>query len=93
MKHGSDEERQSFENIRLHYIEHDDQAKKEKAEAQKPPPPKPPSISFKGPPLSPDAAAQSLAQAGIKADPQQIATDEATRLAAEHPQEQVPVPA
>jgi hypothetical protein len=93
LKHGNDEERQSFENIRLHYIEHDDQAKKEKAEAQKPPPPKPPSISFKGPPLSPDAAAQSLAQAGIKADPQKIATDEATRLAAEHPQEQVPVPA
>jgi hypothetical protein len=93
MKNGTDQERQSFENIRLHYIEHDDADQAKKAAAAPKPQPKPPSISFKGPPLSPDAAAQSLAQAGINADPQKIAQDEATRLAAEHPQEQVPVPA
>jgi hypothetical protein len=93
MKHGSGEEQQSYENIRLHYIEHDDEDKKQKAALAPKPVPKPPSISFKGPALSPDAAAQSLAQAGINADPAKIAQDEATRLAAEHPQEQVPVPA
>jgi hypothetical protein len=93
MKNSNDEERASYENIRLHYIEHDDEDKKQKAANAPKPQPKPPSISFKGPALSPDAAAQSLAQAGINADPAKIAQDEATRLAAEHPQEQVPVPA
>jgi hypothetical protein len=91
MKNGTRDERDAFENIRLHYIAHDDEDKKQKAAAAPQPVQKPPSISGNIKDMTPDAAAQALAQAGIKTDPNTIAQDNATELAAEHPKEAVPV--
>lgn len=91
MKNGDDDERNSFTNIRLHYIAHDDAAKKKAAEAAPPPIQKPPSISANVKDMTPDEAAQALAQAGIKSDPQNVATTRAAAEAAKHPKEAVPV--
>src|SRR5580658_322962 len=92
MRNGEEEERNSFANIRLHYIEHRDAFKKQQADAQPPPPgPKPPSISANVKDMTPDEASQALAQAGIKSDPQNVAQTRATTEAAKHPKEAVPV--
>lgn len=92
MRNGEEEERASFANIRLHYIEHRDEFKKQQAAGQPPPPgPKPPSISANVKDMTPDEAAQALAMSGIKSDAQNIATTRATNEAAKHPKEAVPV--
>jgi hypothetical protein len=91
MKNGSEDERQSFANIRLHYLEHDKADKAKKAAAAPQPIQKPPSVSANVKDMTPDEAAQALAQAGIKSDPQNIATARATSEAAKHPKEAVPV--
>jgi hypothetical protein len=95
MKHGDPDEQESFANLKLHYIEHRDaQAQKDaaaKAAAQPTLPPKPPSISANVKDMTPEEAAQALAQANIKSDPQNIATTRAAKEAAAHPHEAVPV--
>jgi hypothetical protein len=95
MKHGNSDEQESFANLKLHYIEHRDaQAQKDaaaKAAAQPALPPKPPSISANVKDMTPEEAAQALAQANIKSDPQNIATTRAAKEAAAHPHEAVPV--
>jgi hypothetical protein len=92
MKNGDEEERESIANIRLHYIEHRDEFKKQQAAAQPPPPgPKPPSISANTKDMTPDEASQALAMAGIKSDPQNVAATRAANEAAKHPKEAVPV--
>jgi hypothetical protein len=92
MKNGSEDEQESFRNIRLHYIEHRDAAKKQAQENAPPAPgPKPPSISANIKDMTPDEASQALAQANIKSDPQNVATDRAAAEAAKHPKEAVPV--
>lgn len=65
-KYGTAEQVQAFENCYLHWQEHDAMAKKL---APAPPAPHPPSISFKGEDLPPDAQAQALKQAGITSTP------------------------
>jgi hypothetical protein len=91
MKNGNDNERASFTNIRLHYIAHDDAAKKKAAENAPPPIQKPPSISGNIKDMTPDEQSQALSQAGIKSDPANIAATRAATEAAKHPKEAVPV--
>jgi hypothetical protein len=95
LKNGDDDERDSFKNIRLHYLEHVQAiaAKKAAAAADAMPGAKPPSISANIKDMTPGERVQALAKTGIKSDEQTVAQDQATKLAAEHPHEQVPVPA
>jgi hypothetical protein len=91
MRNGSEDERQSFANIRLHYLEHKKALADQQAANAPPPQNKPPSVSANVKDMTPDEAAQALAQAGIKSDPQNIATTRAAAEASKHPKEAVPV--
>ena len=91
MKHGTPEEQTSFTNIRMHTLAHVKAAADQKAAQTPPVVAKPPSISANVKDLPPEAAAQALAKAGIQENPQNVATERATKLAAEHPKEAVPV--
>lgn len=66
-KSGNAEQQAGFQNAHLHWQAHMEMAAKL---APPQPAPHPPSISFKGEDLPPDAQTQALAQAGIKSSPQ-----------------------
>jgi hypothetical protein len=91
MRHGSEPEQRSLQNIILHYRAHKQEAAAEAAANQPPQQQKPPSISGNIKDMTPDEQSQALAKAGIHSDPASIAQERATKLAAEHPKEQVPV--
>jgi len=84
LKNGENEDQEAFENIRLHYLEHVDAGKKQKAQAP-PQAGKPPSLSIALKDLPPPEAAQAATMAGIKADPKDFAQAEAAEAVAKHP--------
>jgi hypothetical protein len=84
MKNGTEKEQESYENIKLHYMEHVDAAKQKAAQAP-PKAGKPPSVSIALKDLPPAEAAQAATMAGIKADPKDFAQAEAAEAVAKHP--------
>jgi hypothetical protein len=68
-KTGLAEQQAAFQNILLHWKEHEDANKKLNPPA---PPPVVPHISFAGKDLSPEAQAQALAKAGIQEPPANV---------------------
>ena len=81
MKNGTPEEQQSFENIRLHALEH----KKAMQAAQQPPQQKPPSVSMNLKDLPPTGASQAAAKAGLQVSPQEFVQQAAIEEATKHP--------
>ena len=69
LKNGSMQERDAFQNLRLHYLEHDKLAKQN----QPPAPQKPMSVSANVKDMPPDAAAAELNKRGLPATPQSVA--------------------
>ena len=66
---GVAEQQQGFQNVFLYWQGHEQMAAKLKPPA---PAPHPPSISFKGEDLSPEAQTQALSQAGIQTSPDDV---------------------
>lgn len=69
LRNGTTAERDSFQNLRLHYLEHDAEAKKEVPPA----PQKPMSVSANLKDMPPNAAAAELNKRGLPATPQSVA--------------------
>jgi hypothetical protein len=81
---GDEKDQESYENIRLHFIEHDDAALKQAAN-QPPTNAKPPSVSISSKDLPPKELAAATQKAGIPADPKDFDAQETAEALAKHP--------
>ena len=74
LKNGNQQERDAYQNLRCHYLEHDAEAKKNAPPA----PQKPLSVSANVKDMPPDAAAAELNKRGLPATPQSVMATKVT---------------
>lgn len=86
LKSGTDAERQAYENLRLHYLEHKKLVPPPNQNMQKP---VSQSINIKD--LPPQEAAQLAGKAGIQANPQDFEIQDVQQAAEKHPATPIPV--
>ena len=86
LKNGTEQERQAFDNLRLHYLEH---KKLVPPANQQQPKPVSKSINIKD--LPPQEAAQLASQGGIQANPQDFEVQDVQQAAEKHPATPIPV--
>jgi len=86
MQNGTQEEQMGFQNLVLHYNEHEALRQKNQPQQQKPP-----SVSINLKDLPPKGAAQAAAKAGIVEGPEDFEAQDVQQAAEKHPQVPIPV--
>jgi hypothetical protein len=82
MKNGDPQEQSGYQNLKLHYEEHQTAAKDKASQV---PQGKPPSVSISSKDLPPKELAAAAMKAGIPADPKDFAEADAAEALAKHP--------
>lgn len=82
MKNGDPEDQAGYQNLKLHYLEHQTAAKAKQSQV---PQGKPPSVSISSKDLPPKELAAATMKAGIPADPKDFAAADAEEALASHP--------